>query len=542
MSNPFSQMLTGQPITGQMMAQPTGFVMPQHTAMPNAANPFSLPGQQPTTGHRPFTTYLTAADQQNFLQPQTTGINPFRQSMLIPQTTGMALFGVGGAPGVSQQSSSNPSPTANQSMAPGFGQSLFNTASPSFQQQQQQMQTLPFQPLPASASALPSNLTLSTISQVQSNTNVPPRSASTPLTTLAKSNTPLLRPQMTGTRNPFGPVITPAPPVPKHPTMAEIGCGLNTAPVGSQQQQQQPTQINGAGSTNANAGGFNYANSALSPGGTDMGSVASSFVFATSKHNSTLPLSANPVAGSTFSDPATGGTSFSGLVGQPATVSSSSVIAATSSLPTGVGNGTSGTGTLKPQITGFAGLKPFKPSSSFGVTLLDSLPPLPNALNPPPTTGASTSTSGAVVNTSELGTLNKQQTGFGGTLAVLNTGANSFGSPSTASTPTNPLTSVNTTLPSRTSNLGVGLRPQITGGGVANPFRASMAAGNSLGGFGVPGINSIPPLPSGLGNSATFGVTPFSPSGPFGNTFGQPQQGAGRAQGPQQGQEGASLI
>lgn len=537
-------MFTGQPITGQMMVQPTGFVMPQHTAMPNVANPFSLPGQQPTTGHRSFTTYLTAADQQNFLQPQTTGINPFRQSMLIPQTTGMALFGVGSAPGVSQQPSSNPSPTANQSMVHGFGQSLFNTASPSFQQQQQQMQTLPFQPLPASASALPSNSTLSTISQMQSITNVPPRSASTPLTNLAKSNTPLLKPQMTGTRNPFGPVITPAPPVPKPPTMAEIGRGMNTAPVGSQQQQQQSTQINGAGSTNANTGGFNYANNALSPGGTDMGSVASSFAFATSKHNTTLPTSAN-VAGSTFSDPATGGTSSSGLVGQPATVSSSSVIAATSSLPTGVGNGTSNTGTLKPQITGFAGLKPFKPSSSFGVTLLDSLPPLPNASNatdPPPTGGASTGTSSAVVNTSELGTLNKQQAGFGGTLGVLNAGVNSFGSSSSASTLTNPLTSVNTTLPAGTSNLGVGLRPQITGSVAANPFRASMAAGNSLNVFGVPGINNISPLPTGLGNSGTFRVTPFPPSSPFGITFGQPQQGAGRAQGPQQGQEGASLI
>jgi len=334
--------------------------------------------------------------------------------------------------------------------------------------------------------------------------------------------------------------------------MAEMERGANTAPIGSQQQQQQSTQINGAGSTNANAGGFNYANSALSPGGTDMGSIASSFAFATSKHNTTSPTNANPVAGSTFLDSATGGTSLSGLAGQPAKVSSSNAIAATSSLPASVGNGASSTGTLKPQITGFAGLKPFKPSSSFGVTLLDSLPPLPNASNatdPPPTTGASTSASGVVVNTSsppfgisELGTLNKQQTGFGGTLGVLNASTSGFGSSSITSTPTNPLISVNATLPSRTSKLGVGLRPQLTGGGAANPFRASMAAGNSLSTFGVPGINSVPPLPTGLGNSGTFGVTPFPPSGPLGNTFGQPQQEAGRAQGPQQGQGGASLI
>ncbi len=80
------------------------------------------------------------------------------------------------------------------------------------------------------------------------------------------------------------------------------------------------------------------------------------------------------------------------------------------------------------------------------------------------------------------------------------------------------------------STLGVGLRPQITGGGAANPFRASMAAG-----LAMPGGTS----------TQNFGASPFpfqtSPTGlpsnagqPFGaNSFGgvlgnqqQPQQSA----------------
>jgi hypothetical protein len=89
------------------------------------------------------------------------------------------------------------------------------------------------------------------------------------------------------------------------------------------------------------------------------------------------------------------------------------------------------------------------------------------------------------------------------------------------------------------SKMGVGLRPQLTGGGAANPFRASMAAGNSFGGFGGPGVPSVPPLPTGFGNGSVnvFG----SSSNAFGSSFSQPQQGAAQPQG-QQGQGNASLI
>ncbi|KAF9446195.1 ANTH-domain-containing protein [Macrolepiota fuliginosa MF-IS2] len=585
--NPFSQMMTGQPfVVPQINTQPTGFLMPQHTVMPNAANPFGIPRQQPATapGPRPFSTFVPSPDQQNFLQPQATGVNPFRQSMLVPQTTGMALFGVGGGgPGMgmgmgspTQQPNSNPFPGPSQpmqSMATGFGQSLFNTASSPQQSQQLPQQSFQqsFQPMPTSVSMMPSNSAFSTTTQTQTTLNVPQRPASTPLTAIgstAKSASPPpakpLRPHMTGTRNPFGPIIEPAPPVPKPPTLAELTMGFGGAgstPSGSTQSQQQSQVNGGATSAGASTGGFNFANSALNPGGTDMGSVASSFAFSNAKPAGTAatsPTSTSTATGPTFSDSLFGGPSANTGVGN----ANASAIAATASLPTGVGSGF-GTGpapALKPQMTGFAGLKPFKPTSSFGAALMDSLPAAPNSSGTgsstgttgpgaagagvtgastigPGTTGAGTSSFG----TSEFGTWNKpQQTGFGGSLGglgALNAGANATSPPTTAfANASSPRTTSPTGFGAAGmgSRLGSGLRPQITGGGAANPFRASMAAGNSLGGFGS-AAPSVPPLPTGFGNGSMFGS--MSGMGQFGA-----QQGVQQPGGQQQAQGSASLI
>ncbi|KXN87515.1 ENTH domain-containing protein C19F8.03c [Leucoagaricus sp. SymC.cos] len=509
--NPFAQMMAGQQfVIPQTAAQPTGFMMPQHTAMPNAANPFSTVGQQSSVpGQRPFTTFLTTPDQQNFLQPQATGVNPFRQSMLVPQTTGMALFGVGG--GQNQV----------QPMATGFGQSLFNSTSSPPQPLQQVQQ--PFQLFSASASGVPSNSAFSA-TQTQTSINVPQRPASTPLTSLGlnarSTSPPPLKPHMTGTKNPFGPVITPVPPVPKPPTMAELalmGHGVNSAPGGSTQQQQSSNQANGGSSTNTNTtSGFNFSTSALNPGGTDMGSVASSFAFSNSKPAATSPTGTSTGTGSTFSDSLFGG-SLSGLSTQPTSAGStnSTAIALTSSLPTGVGNGTSGApGALKPQMTGFAGLKAFKPTSSFGAALMESLPPVPSS------SSATSPTSGAT----GASTIGPGSGGFGALNAgTLPSSTNPSGSMGRATSPTG-----------TASRLGVGLRPQLTGGGAVNPFRASMAAGNSFGGFGGAGVPSVPPLPTGFGSGSMFGSTPFSSSTSFQNGFGQPQQPrAGQPQGQQ---------
>ncbi len=144
-------MVTGQPFMqqSQISAQPTGFIMPQATAMPQQPNPFGnfLTPQVPQqTGHRPFSAYLqpqqtgfiqpqqpqatgfspqqphlTGFTQQppqgGLLQPQMTGANPFRQSMMIPQSTGAALFG--GANTQGQLTSQTPfMPTQNGVTSP----------------------------------------------------------------------------------------------------------------------------------------------------------------------------------------------------------------------------------------------------------------------------------------------------------------------------------------------------------------------------------------------------------------------------------------
>ena len=61
------------------------------------------------------------------------------------------------------------------------------------------------------------------------------------------------------------------------------------------------------------------------------------------------------------------------------------------------------------------------------------------------------------------------------------------------------------------STLGVGLRPQVTGGGAANPFRASMAGG--MPNFGASAAQPVPPLPIGLAGFQTFGSVGGMPMG-----------------------------
>lgn len=452
------------------------------------------------------------------LQPQATGVNPFRQSMISPQTTGMALFGIGNNPAMvtgAPPFQLNPFPTSHnqqplQPMTTGFGHTLFNQSQPPQQLPQPQQMQQQFQPLPNFAP-------FGSASQPQSNANVPPRPASTPLTsfgsTTKSTSPPPLKPHMTGTKNPFGPVITPAPPLPRQPTMAELARGNamvgSTAPVTSAQPQQS-TQ--GGGMASGSPNGFNFANSALNPGGTDMGSIASSFAFSGNKS----PTASSPAGPS----PTLGASLFAGSSGfsQPFTVT------ATASLPTGAGNGAATQ--LKPQMTGFAGIKPFKPTSSFGAALMDSLPPVPGSPENTASSGpANPSSSGtSTVGFSEFGAFNKHQP-----TGAVNTTNGHAGSGNTTNS-FNPIR--NTTLPSST---GVGLRPQLTGGGAANPFRASMATGNTLGGSAVP---SVPPLPTGFGTGNMFGTMPSFSSSAFGSSFGQTQQGAG--QGQQQGQ--GSLI
>ncbi|RDB23579.1 ENTH domain-containing protein C19F8.03c [Hypsizygus marmoreus] len=502
-SNPFAQMqMTGQP---SMHAQPTGFLQPQHTAFQlPPTNPFGLaPQTHQQAGHRPFSTFLPQAtgvaqpqqhqqsnflqpQQSGFLQPQATGANPFRQSMLFPQSTGMALFTGGGAPVPSQM---NMNSFPNQNSAPhGQAPSTFTPfPSTGIAFSATTSVASPFSQPPSSGTAQPSNL--------------PARPSSTPLTSFGSSSTvaspPVAQPvktHQTGTKNPFGPITVAPPPIPRQPTLMELamGSGTNDAqssqPPQNQQQQPQFQQPQQTG-----LGSFNFNTGALSPGATDISSVASSFAFnkpngaATSPQYSSIPSmgalntqTASTSSGSTFSDSAFS----SSLSSQPTGATNSS--SAPSSVPSGA---------IKPQLTGFAGLKPFKPSSSFGASLLESLPPIPASS---PTTPS-------------------------GTAATNGTTTNTGGGPTWGASSTSPFGATGTFGAGR-STLGQGLRPQMTGG-AANPFRASM-----MGSSNFPATNQpAQPLP-GFPSSSTapsFGGNVFGgSSGSFGpgTIPGQPQQ------------------
>lgn len=279
-------------------------------------------------------------------------------------------------------------------------------------------------------------------------------------------------------------------------------------------QQQQPQQTG--------APGQNGFSASTQPSA--MSNVASDFSFLKSGEN---------VPSSSFTKLAPQSTSGTN------TSYSSTLFSSLSSQPTGATTNTtmssafapSNTATSPPpvvsHVTGvFTGLKAFKPSSSFGAQLLDSLPPIPQSAPGTPAEQPSPGSTGFNVGQSNgagsqpngFSAPNGQQTG--------GFGANSFGNNNTfggggGGSPfgTNGASSV-----------GAGLRPQITGGaGGANPFRASA--------FGSvpPSTGAQPPLP----NNPMFSNFTGAPGGAFfpnsGGAFGQNQS-------PQQQTQQQQLI
>ncbi|KAI0769149.1 ANTH domain-containing protein [Trametes elegans] len=574
MHNPFQQqMMTGAMFAGaqafgqqpQLQAQPTGYLFPQNTAVPmGSTNPFGMQATQQPQQHQQFQPFLMP-QQTGFLQPQTTGSNPFRQSTLFPQTTGMPSFGQNmGAP-----QNTNPFPVQNQQQPQQQPQQQqqpnpmqgFSQFQPTGTSQQPQPTGQPSFPFSNQFSGMPNQQNGPTIAQPfaqspasSSSGPAPPRPATAPLSGpggSSSSGPPPAQPvksHQTGSRNPFGQPVEPAPPVPKLPTLMDLAMGFgnqNNAQGQQPQQQQQQPQATGAFSLSSfgnlessNPGQRQNANGSAT-NGSIMASVASSFSFSDSKSNQTqqgsslsAPLNAQPTSsttsGSTFSD-----SLFSSLSSQPTGATSASGAPSISiSSP--------GSGPLRPQTTGFSGLKAFKPSSSFGAALLESLPPIPSAPSTPATSPPASNSSSAI---------GSQPTGFPG------------------------LSSQPTGLPQ--SSVGIGLRPQMTGG-VANPFRASMFSttgnptGGAFGGAGPSGsllgstsTSSLGTTGSGLGagsaspfglNSNTTGAPSFglnsnptsaSSFGSFGFSggFGQNQGQQTQQQQPQQQQGGtASLI
>ncbi|KAF8909303.1 ANTH domain-containing protein [Gymnopilus junonius] len=541
-SNPFAQMASGQPFLQQQPAiavQPTGFLMPQQTAVPNPFGQFLSPQAPQPTGHRPFSAYLQVQptgmvqqpQQTGFLQSQATGMNPFRQSMLFPHTTGMALFG-GANPQAQLNGSQLQNPAVNQNFGLGVTQVSPGTSSTGIQ---------PFTP---NASAIspntPQSAAFASASFVAPKpsfagpsafNNTPTRPASTPLTSTASALSPTPQPvktHQTGTKNPFGPIVTAPPPVPKPPTLSELSA-MGFSSNASQQnqinqsqanQQLQSTQQQQPQQTGFNSFSFNA--SALNPGGTDISSVASSFAFSNSaKPNlstktGTEPLLSGPLASQNTSTTATGST-FSDSFFSSSLSSQPTGTTATSSAPSIQVPSLS---PVKSHLTGFTGLKPFKPSSSFGASLLESLPPIPDsgsttpAVTGLPSTSPTNSAAGLTslissppslggtstnLPTSNLSILSSRPTGATGGFGGLSAGAPSSNLSFLNSQPTGQAGGFGGS--SFGSKLGVGLRPQITGGGSANPFRASMAAG-ALPSFGASAFT--PPAGNATGAAQPF--------------------------------------
>ncbi|KDQ51032.1 hypothetical protein JAAARDRAFT_41495 [Jaapia argillacea MUCL 33604] len=551
----------------QLQIQQTGFIQPQQTAFQQQQSPTNPFGLQPPGGGAP--SFLRPQAAAGFLQPQATGAaNPFRQSMLMPQSTGSPFglgspqgqgqgqgspqpFGAGGVGGFGPQPTGvgQPSQPSFNATAPSLSlSSSFSSAtsgssfSPSPSTAGSSSFTSPFAPKPTASAGNASS------------SNLPPRPGTAPIPHSGSgSGTPQpVKTHQTGSRNPFGPVVTPPPPVPQPPTMMELmmGGGRNDGGATNGQQPQQGGQSqNGFGGLNG-FGGFGG-----DQGKADMSSIASSFSkvgesktgFQPSSGFSSQPLlsqnTSTTSSGSTFSD----SLFSSSLSSQPTGATVTSASGSISTSPTGPSGG------LKPHMTGgFSGLKQFKPSSSFGATLLESLPPIPQSApttpgisepnanlngnstqSPPPSTNGLGSGFGA----QRTGALNAQPTGAFGVGLSPFSGVGGSG-----------------------STIGVGLRPQLTGAGGANPFRASMFTTTGSPGAGSPafggtggsqflGSTSTPafggssmfsqPTGAGQGAAPSFGASLFGVGGSsFASSPGQQQQTQ-----PQQHQNGfASLI
>ncbi|WVR09685.1 hypothetical protein IAU60_006760 [Kwoniella sp. DSM 27419] len=461
--NPFRQSMMMPQQTGFMQPQMTGFPMQQsqqqfmQTQMTGAmafgqqqpqgmqSQPTGAPNgfmpQQQTGFMQP---QPQANQQAGFLQPQATGANPFRQSMMLNTSVG-------------------PSGAMSQPASP-FGNNAFG---------------------------------VNGFGQIQ-------RPGSTPAQSNATTSAKPLTAQPTGTKNPFAPAggIPPVPQQQRGPSMNELMMGgghINSQPTGmnspwggfsgQQQAQAQPPQQQ---AQQANAGG------------SGMSDIASAFSFGNDKPSSSNTDFLSQFGSGAFSSGGTDNKATSTSASSSSNATSMSHFGSLSSNPTGATSpsiSSQSTGFLQPQPTGYGGsnIKPFKPTSSFGSQLLESLPPI--------------SEPGSTPTKSPSAGVQPQSTGFPG----MNLNGGGAGQQS--------------------------LSPQMTG---ANPFRQS-TFGNLGGGGG-----STSPFPGQMGAQATgfggaFGTTPFGghnaqPGGQGGmNQFGMFGQQGGQGQG-QGGQSGGSLI
>ena len=507
-------------LSTQVQMQPTGFPQAFQPTQPfQASQPFQATLSPHAPQHRPFSAFLqqqATGFQPTFgagmLQPQPTAVNPFRQSMLLPQATGMAAFaaGSGNAFVVPSQTSVQPNPTMTFQTPMTQAPSSLQPFGPASQ---------PQQPLFAS----PGGQT-----GPRPSVDVPTRPASTPLTAFGTSSSsvspPVAQPvkaHQTGSRNPFGVPVVAAPPVPKPPTLLELSMGLGKPLPNDKAAPQQPQPT-----------GFGAPESSIS-------SVASSFAFSKTEQNSFS--SGNSMYGVGLNPQMTGAT-MTTTTGTAAPESLFSSFTPLSSQPTGATvtssspsvSAAGANASLKPQMTGFGGLRPFKPTSSFGAALLESLPPIPQssevtpeatgapALTHSPTSSLPTNLNLGGPTSADLSNPPQNNTASGG-LSLQPTGAPyAFSRLNGGST------------------VGVGLRPQATGAmGAANPFRATMFAtpSTTMGmtssfqpSTSIPqlGLNgSVPALGTGLGVNNNPLLSNFVPGNQTASKPFQPVQPTG---------------
>ena len=303
---------------------------------------------------------------------------------------------------------------------------------------------------------------------MQSVADLPVRPSSTPITTLLPSQSSANAPpeaqpvksHQTGSRNPFGVPVALPPPVPKAPTLMELylsGASMKgltqNGEIQQPEQQEQQQQTRSFGFANA-IGAIN--------GNGEMASVASEFSF----NNAKAEENKNGMSGlpSSLGNPQirSQNTAISSSVSSDSVFSSlsSQLTGATATTNFAGANNTLSLSALQPHTTGFPGMKAFKPTSNFGASLLDSLPPI-SGPNTPSSTSPSINASAPLSNPG------------------LSFNESAFDSQSTGAVNAQPKNAPSVGGFTGSVGLGTGLRPQMTGS-AANPFRASI--GNPLGG------------------------------------------------------------
>ena len=464
------------------------------------------PPQPAPTSFNPFTSQNGSLGTNPF--PTSSGTNPFPstgQTMNpFPVVTNANPFTALSNNSLPNAASPNPFPSTNLNPFPAQGQTAPQPFS--FASSTQPTSSNTTIPAPTSTFAAPAPAF------------VPARPASTPLAQTSPPPQPL-KSHQTGSRNPFGVPKAPLPPpVPRAPTLFELATGVAHPQPQSQSPVQVKPQPTGLPTTTFASVASSFITGA--PNGTASAQAPQQMQMTSSLTSLGSSSTATSIPTSLTAATATGSISeslFSSFGGQPTGST------ALSSQPTGA--------PLRPQTTGFnAGVKAFKPTSSFGASLLEALPPIPQS---EPTTPALNAASAAQSAPSGVGAPAGVGLGAslnGVSLPTINTagtsgGAGLGGSSSLGTQPTGvPIGGAGlggfTTLGGGGSSLGVGLRPQATGVGVGlgavNPFRASVLAPSVGAGTGAfPAFGGTSNINAGTGLFAqptgvpSFGQNPF---------------------------------